>query len=78
MCASFCRWESVLQSRARSIRREKPLSPENAFLFKRCHTGHQLNFRILAAVNANQRFREFVEGATGEGRTEVADRTVHG
>jgi len=42
------------------------------------HTGHQLNFRILAAVNANERFREFVAGATGEGHTEVADRTVPG
>ena len=31
---------------------------------------------ILAAVNANYRFRESVEGATGEGRTAVADRTV--
>jgi len=42
------------------------------------HTGHPLNCRILAAVNANERFRESVEAATGEGRTEVADRTVHG
>jgi hypothetical protein len=42
------------------------------------HSDHKVNFRILAAVNANERFREFVERATGEGRTEVADRTVRG
>jgi hypothetical protein len=42
------------------------------------HTDPQLDFRILAAVNANERFREFGKGATGESHTEVADRTVHG